>query len=395
MPALYRLNALQVKQAGPGKHEDGGGLRLVKRKDGGGQWVLRIMIHGRRREMGLGSIQDVTLKEARAEADKWRSYARKGGDPITERDRESREARGTGNTFAEIAEDAFEARKASLKGDGKAGRWFSPIAVHILPKIGKTPVSQIDQRLIRDTLAPIWQDKPSAAAKAAARMSIILRHAAALGLDVDLQAVAKAKALLGAQRHIVQNTPSVPWQDVPRFYASLDDGSITHNSLRLLILTATRSGPLRNLELSEIDGDVWTIPAAKMKGGVKATEPFRVPLSPEALRVIDAARPFAHDGFLFPSVRKGVISDATWTRLMDRRGMVERPHGFRSSFRTWASEAANVPRDVAEKCLAHVIAGKVEAAYWRSDMLEQRRVVMDRWADHLTGGTGQLVRLNK
>lgn len=393
MPALYRLSALSVKNAAPGKHEDGGGLRLIKRPDGGGQWVLRIMIHGRRREMGLGSIQDVSLREVRAEADRWRSYARKGGDPIAERDRERREARALGNTFAEIARDAFEARKASLKGDGKAGRWFSPVEVHVLPKIGRTPVSQIDQRLIRDTLAPIWQDKPSAASKAAARIAIILRHAAALGLEVDLQATDKAKALLGAQRHVVQKTPSVPWQDVPAFYASLADGTITHLSLRLLILTAMRSGPLRHLHLDEIDGDAWTIPAAKMKGGVRATDDFRVPLSAEALRVIDAARPFARDGFLFPSARKGVISDATWTRMMDRRGLNARPHGFRSSFRTWAAEATNTPREVAETALAHVIGGKVERSYMRSDFLEQRRVLMQRWADHVSGGTGQLVRL--
>jgi integrase len=150
--------------------------------------------------------------------------------------------------------------------------------------------------------------------KALNRLGICLKHAAALGLDVDLQATDKARALLGKQRHRPENVPALPWQEVPTFYQSLSDGSVTHLALRLLILTGVRSGPLRHLREEQIDGDVWTIPGEMMKGRRDATADFRVPLASEAQKVIDQARPLARNGFLFPSIRKGVISDATMSQ---------------------------------------------------------------------------------
>ena len=152
-----------------------------------------------------------------------------------------------------------------------------------------------------------------------------------------------------------------------------------------------RSRPLRFLHLDQIDGDIWTIPAEQMKGRINATSEFRVPLSTEAQTVIGLARPYERDGFLFPNVRKGVISDATMSRLMERREMDARPHGFRTSLRTWLAEATDAPHEVAETCLGHVVGGSVERAYRRTDFLEQRRALMERWADHVTGGSGQLL----
>lgn len=384
--ALNKLSAAFVKHAAEGKHSDGGGLWLFQRADGGAQWILRVTVHGRRREMGLGSLMHVSLKEARQQADKWRALARQGKDPIKERERERREAERNMHLLGDIARDCFETRKAELKGDGKAGRWFSPLELHILPKLGKVPVAEIDQRDIRDALSPIWHTKAATAKKAIERLSVCMQHAAALGLDVDLQAVAKARALLGAQRHKVQHTAFVPWQDVPAFYASLEPDTITHLALKLLILTiGPRSKPVRFLHLDQIDGDIWTVPADMMKGTQSTANEFRVPLSRQALDVIDCAKPYARDGYLFPSVRKGVISDATMSRLMERRGMDARPHGFRSSFRTWCSEAVNAPWEIAETCLAHSTGGKVERSYKRTDFLEQRRDLMQRWADFVDG----------
>ena len=229
--------------------------------------------------------------------------------------------------------------------------------------------------------------------KALNRLGIVLRHAAALGLDVDLQATEKAKALLGKSRHKVENIPAVAWPDVPAFYASLAEPSITHLALRLLILTGSRSGPIRNIRLDEIDGGVWTIKGEAMKGRLGKTSDFRVPLSDEALRVIDLARPFARNGFLFPSARKGVISDATMSRLMERRGMAERPHGFRSSLRTWLAEATDAPYEVAETVLAHVSGTTTARVYYRTDVLDQRLILMQCWADFVTGASGQVVQL--
>ena len=393
--ALNKLNAPKVRTCAPGKYSDGGGLWLIKREDGGGQWVLRVTIHGRRREMGLGSASEVSLKEARESAEKWRGKVRNNQDPIKERERERREAARNLHVLIDVANDAFESRKAELKGDGIAGRWFSPLRLYVLPKLGKVPVADIDQNDIRDVLQPIWHSKADTARKALNRLGICLKHGAALGLDVDLQATDKAAALLGKQRHKVQNVPSVPWREVPAFYESLSDGTVTHLALRLLILSGVRSGPLRFLTEGQIDGDVWTIPGDAMKGRKDATADYRVPLSREALAVLEQARRHARDGFMFPSVRKGVISDATMSRLMERSEMAARPHGFRSSLRDWIAETTDTPFEVAEMCIAHVVGGSVERAYRRTDYLEQRRVVMARWGQHVAGQTGHILHLVK
>ena len=195
--SLNKLTSVQVKNAGPGKHSDGGGLWLHKRPDGGAQWFFRFTVHSRRREMGFGSASQVSLKEARDEADRSRALVRANLDPIKERERKRREAASSLHLLSEIALDAFESRKAELKGDGVAGRWFSPLEIHILPKLGKVPVIDIDQKDIRDTLAPIWHDKADTARKAINRLSICMKHAAALELEVDLSGYRKGSGLAG------------------------------------------------------------------------------------------------------------------------------------------------------------------------------------------------------
>lgn len=393
MAALHRLSVKTVETKPPGKHADGGGLWLHRRADGGGQWFLRVVVHGRRREMGLGGVDDLTLAEVREEAAKWRKLAKAGSDPIKVREKERRDAARNLHILDDVALDAYESRKAELKDDGKAGRWFTPLSLHVLPKLGKLPVADIDQLDIRNTLAPIWHTKADTARKAMNRLSIVMKHAAALGLEVDLQAVEKAKALLGKTRHQPQHIPSLHWQDVPEFYASLDECSVTHLALRLLILTGVRSKPLRRIRLDQIEGDIWTVPAEDMKGRKGATTDFRVPLSKEALRVVEEASQFATDGQLFPSVRRGVISDATLSRLMQRRGMEARPHGFRTSLRTWLADCTDAPYEVAETVIAHAVGNKVERTYRRTDFLEQRRVLMGRWANHCGEQSSAIIRL--
>lgn len=394
MRARDKLSAMKVQKAGPGKYNDGAGLWLFKREDGGAQWVLRFTVHGRRREMGIGSLADVSLKEAREAAEKWRAVVREGKDPIKERERERREKHRIDNTLEAVALDAFESRKSQLKDDGKAGRWFSPLRLHVIPKLGKVPVEDIDQQDIKMTLAPLWHVKADVARKAMDRLNIVLRHGAALGLDVDLQAVAKAKALLGQSRHTPKNIEAMPWREVPAFYETLAEPTITHLALRLLILTGARSRPIRFLRAEHIFGDVWTIPAELMKGAAGKTTDFRIPLSTEAQRVVELAMPHARDGFLFPSVRKGVISDATMSRLMERRELRARPHGFRSSLRTWLAEVSGAPYEVAETVLAHTVGTSTQRAYSRTDYMDLRRPLMERWALHVTGQTaGQVVRM--
>jgi integrase len=393
MRASNRLSSQFVKTAPVGKHCDGAGLWLVKRDDGGAQWVLRVTVHGRRREMGLGGFPALGLADARKVAERWRNVASAGRDPVKEREAEERAARREDISLAVMTADAFESRKAELKGDGTAGRWLSPLTLHVLPKLGRVPVTDLDQRDIRDTLAPLWHLKADTARKAMNRLSIVMKYAAALGLDVDLQATEKAKALLGKSRHVPKNIPAMAWADVPGFYASLEEPTLTHLALRLLMLTGVRSNPLRNIRLDQIEGDVWTVPAEAMKGRKGATEAFRVPLSCEAQRMIDLARPHARNGFLFSNARQGVISDMTLSRMMERRGLDARPHGFRTSLRTWLAETTDAPHEVAETMLGHLVDGGVVRAYRRTDYLEQRAKLMDRWADHVTGGAGQVVKL--
>ncbi len=339
--------------------------------------------------MGLGALSAVSLKEAREEAEKWRAVARQGKDPIKERERIRREAAKADHTLTVVAKEAFAARQAELKDDGKAGRWFSPLELHVLPKLGNVPIEEIDQQDIKNTLAPIWHSKGETAKKAMNRLGIVFRHGAAMGLDVDLQATMKAKALLGKSRQVRKNIPAMPWGEVPAFYESLDNGSVTNLAFRLLILTAVRSRPLRFIHLDELHGETWVIPEDKMKSGKE----FHVPLSSEAQRIIEQAMAFEKDGHLFPNVKKGVISDATMSRLMERQELEARPHGFRSSFRTWCAEATDTPREVAEMALAHETGSKVERTYRRTDFLEQRRVLMERWAQHVTGQRAEVVQL--
>ncbi len=396
MPTVSnKLSPASLDSLPAGRHSDGDGLWLYKRETGSAKWVLRVFVYGSRKEMGLGAYKSkgrgVSLSAARKEAAKWRAVTASGLNPIAERDRLRREAERNLHSLLDVTADAFESRKAELKGDGKAGRWLSPLEQHILPKLGRVPVSEITQVEIRNALAPIWHTKADTARKAMNRIGLVLKHAAALGLDVDLQATDKARALLGKSRHKPTSIPSMPWQEVPQFYATLNNGGTTHLALRLLILTGLRSAPVRFARLEQIQGDVWTVPGEIMKGKRDQTPDFRVPLSTDAQEVVESARMLSRDGYLFPSVRKGVISDATMSSYMKRNGFEARPHGFRSSFRNWAEEVAGATELVAETSLAHVVGGAVQRAYRTTDVLEKRRLLMQRWADHVAGRSGKVL----
>ncbi|WP_208435819.1 tyrosine-type recombinase/integrase [Bartonella phoceensis] len=386
MALMNRLNARSVATLEAGKYNDGAGLLLHKRKDGGAQWILRYTLHGRRREMGLGALRDVSLKQARELATGWRSVLREGRDPIKERNKQKREAISNLHYLKDIAVDAFESRKAELKNDGKDGDWFLPLRLHILPKLGCLPVSEITQTEIRNTIAPIWHTKAVTARRALIRLNLCLKHAAALGLDVDLQAVTKAQALLGKQRHKIKNLPAMDWKDVPAFYKTLcQTTNPTQLALRLLILTGVRTNPLRHIREDQIDGDIWTIPAENMKGKRDATKEFRVPLSTEALKVIEQARPLSRNRFLFYTRSRGPLGDTCMTKYMKTTGLEACPHGFRSSLRNWLAETTDAPYEVTETILSHTVGGQVERAYRRTEYLEQRRVYMDKWAAYVTG----------
>ena len=379
-----RLSAAFIKSAKSGKHCDGAGLWLHKRADGGAQWFLRFDRFGKRCEMGLGGFPRVSLKQARDLAETARSQLAAGIDPVKERRRLKREALQSANSFAHMAHEAFDARKSELKGDGKNGRWFTPLALHVLPKLGSVPVEELTPRDLRDCIGPLWHEKADTARKALNRTNIVIRHAAALGLDVDIGLAEKTKLLLGKTRHVVKHIPAMPWQKAPAFYQSLDNRSLPQLALRLLMLTGLRSHPVRYAHLDEIDGDIWTIPGEQMKGLKGKTPSFRVPLTPEALHVIELASQQQRDGYIFPGVKRGVISDASMARLVERRGLRARPHGFRSTLRVWLTESQQASREVAETIIAHQTGSIVERSYNRTDMIEQRRRLLASWAEFLS-----------
>ncbi len=373
---------------GAGKYNDGAGLLLHKRKDGGAQWLYRYTIHGRRREMGLGALRDVSLKQARELATGWRAVLREGRDPIKEREKQKREAISNLHYLKDIALDTFETRKAELKGDGKNGKWFTPLRLHILPKLGCLPVSEITQTEIRNTLSPIWHTKAVIAQTALIRLNLYLKHAAALGLDVDLQATEKARSLLGKQRHKVINRPAMDWRDVPAFYQTLCQKiTMTQLALRLLILTGVRTNPLRHIHKDQVEGNIWTIPAENMKGKRDATTEFRVSLSTEALEVLKQARLLSRNDFFFSATGRGPLAEKCMAQYMRDNKLEACPHGFRSSLRDWLAETTDAPYEVAETILSHTVGGQVERSYRRTDYLEQRRVYMDKWAAYVTGQT--------
>ena len=393
MVALNKLTEVKIRNASKGKHQDGAGLIL--RVTASKQWIFRFTMHSKRSEMGLGAYPNVSLKQARNLATTYRKMVADGINPIAQRNKAKIEASEARPTLDAMTAEAFEAHKRTLVDDGNAGRWLSPLRLHILPTLGSIPIEEITQQHIHTAMKPIWLKKAETARKALTRLKRVMQFAAASGLDVDMQATMKAKALLGAQGDVQKHIASVPWQELPTFYKSLG-ATMTELALKLTILTALRSGAIRHLRYEYIENDILTVPAELMKGNRGKKIEFRLPLSKEALEVIDQLKPFERDGdgYLFPSVRKGVISDATMARHMERKGMLERPHGFRSSFRMWCAEATDTPREIAETALSHVIGSKVERAYNRSDYLERRKVLMQRWAGYCSNTESKVIPLH-
>lgn len=385
----HKLTSTRVKSAPAGKYADGGGLYLRKRNKDAGFWFHNYTFAGRRREMGLGSFLDTSLAEAREAANANRALIKSGKDPISEKRARKTELGKDALSLEQIASKAFEARRSELKGKNKNGRWLGPLQVHVFPKWGSMPIEQVNQGHIQRMLEPIWHSKADTARKCLYRINIALKYGAAMGLDVDLQAIMKARHLLGAQDHTVRHIPSLPWRETPAYYASLKEPSITNLAMRLLILTGHRLSPIRHARLNEIRGNLWTVNGDKLKGRAGKTPDFTVVLSSEALKVIELAKPFERSGYLFPNTKGGVISDMALSMMMRRAGMDARPHGFRATFQNWAEEVHDVDFRTAEKLLQHKTQGDQahQIAYRRelSSLLEKRRPIYEAWGRFLVG----------
>lgn len=384
---MAKLFNATIQKAPDGKLQDGRGLLLVK-KGATGKWVYRYSLHGKRREMGLGSWLVVTLAEARRQRDRWSLVLSSGKDPIDVREAEIENQKAEADrhdpTFSDLVDLVFEARKATLRGDGERGRWRSPLDLYMIPALGKKPGSQITQRDVVDALKPIWKSKPPTAEKAIQRTKIVLRSAKRMGFPTDPDIIENAKEILGAVHHEVQHMRSVDWQDIPALYESLP-ATVGGDCNRWIILTLVRMEAARAARVSEIDFETatWTVPADRVKGQKGKVSDFRVPLSQPLIDMALHRREMGID-FIFPGVReKTAISNAAVEKTLRTMDAPGTPHGFRTSFRTWVQETEACGYEVAEMVLGHRIGGIVERTYARSDLLEQRRAVMKNWAGYV------------
>ena len=404
---MAKLASNILSTATPGKYSDGAGLYLlIKGRDehrrAKGSWVFRYTFRGQRYEMGLGSVQTLSLARARSECERWRNLMNDRRDPVNPIDEKHRlEAEALHGrsppTLAEVAPLAFEAIKGSLKEDGKAGRWFSPLRLYVLPELGALKIEDIHQRDIERALKPIWKTKAPTATKALHRLGAVMKHGAAMGLDVNLNAIPNAKQLLGHSGHVVKHHPALSWQDIPQFYQSLDPDNMVQRALMFYILSGggARLKPLRLARFDQIANGVWTVEGEIMKGMRGRTEDFRVPVTSEMQRLVDMSLADATGGYLFPSprAREGremVISDQAIEDIMRSRekewnwAEPYRPQGLRATFRSWTSHIDPSLYAVGETALAHKVGGKVERTYDRNDLLDKRREHMECWATFVT-----------
>ena len=377
------LSAAFVRRAPAGRHADGNGLYLfVQPTIGTRSWVQRLVIRGRRREMGLGAAGLVSLAEAREQALANRKLARSGGDPLSEK----RRAEGV-PTFAEAAERVLEQKRGGWRGRCHVHNWWRSMERYVFPRIGSRPVSQVNTADVLEILTPIWHDKAETARAVRQRIRSVIEWAIAMDLRSD-NPCDRVLPILGPQNDIVTHRQALPHRDVAAAIETVRTSGSGQPAVKLafelLVLTAARSGEVRLATWDEIDtaGAVWTVPAARMK----AKREHRVPLSRRALEILDAARALGDGrGLVFPMRSGRPIAPSTLPKMLQQHKIAAVAHGFRSSFRDWAAEETDHPREVIEAALAHVVQNEVEAAYARSDLFERRRRLMDDWAEYLAG----------
>ena len=371
----------------PGRHGDGGGLYLNVAKGGSKSWVQRIAIDGRRRDVGLGGFPAVSLAKARERASQNQDAIADGRDPVAEK----RTPKPAMPTFREAARACHEIHRPRWRNEKHAANWLATLERHAMPKLGQLPVDRITRADVLAVLTPIWGTRQETARRVRQRIRAVMRWAVAQGHRDDNPAGEGIDGALPPMPAIRAHFRALP--------LSRGAGGAGEPSWRprrewrpktcfeFLVLTAARSGEARGATWGEIDLDagLWTIPAERMKGGVD----HRVPLSEAAIAALEEAAPLRDEsGLVFPSPVGGrQLSDMTLTKILRTVGLAERAtvHGFRSSFRDWAAECTNASYAAMELSLAHHVGNAVERAYARSDLLEQRRALMDQWAEYVVG----------
>jgi integrase len=368
----------------PGRHAVGFGCYLQISGDNGRSWVFRYQRGGRGRHIGLGSVAEVSLAQARDKALHYRRMLRDQGiDPLANRAamraKESLDA-AKAITFKECAERYIAGHEAAWRSPVHRTQWPNTLARYVYPVFGNLPVSAIDTALVTKALETIWSEKPETANRVRGRIESILDWAKARSyragenparwkghLDNLFPARSKVKKII--------HHPALPYEQLPPFMATLRarDG-LAAKALEFTILTAGRTSEVLGARWDEISGDVWIVPAERMKSGRE----HRVPLSKQAVAILNALP--RESEFVFPSRGKSLSNMAMLVTLRRMKRSDLTAHGFRSTFRDWCAERTNYPSEVAEMALAHAVSDKVEAAYRRGDLFEKRARLMNEWA---------------
>ncbi len=379
MAKSTRLTAAFVKSAKPGRYGDGNNLYL--KVDTGKRWLFLFRLDGRSREMGLGSAHAVTLAEARDLAAEAKRLVSRGIDPIEERKRAS----ARGKTFGAVADEFIETKGSAWRNPKHRQQWTNTLKAYA-ESLRDMPVADITTTHVLDVLKPIWSDKPETASRVRGRIENILDAAKAQGLRTGENPAAwrgnlahllsrRAKLTRGHQR-------ALPYSEMPDFWNELCGRSGTAAmALRFTILTAARTNEVLGATWSEVNltDTIWTVPAERMKGG----KPHRVPLAAEAVSILEEMQALSGT-YVFPaSGANQRLSSAAMSAVLKRMKVDATVHGFRSTFRDWAGDTTDHPREVIEAALAHQIGSGVERAYRRGDALEKRSLLLEEWSTYI------------
>lgn len=385
-------NKQGIKHLESGTYADGGGLYLQVDEGGSRSWLLRTMVQGKRRWMGLGGYPVVSLAEARDDALTYRKVAKQGGDPFAERDKN----KTTAPTFEQAARTVHGEHSAAWRNVKHRDQWINTLAEYAFPVFGDKRVDLVDSADLLTALAPIWLTKPETARRVRQRVGAVLDWAKAKTFRSADNPVREISKALPKQSDRASHHAALPYAEVPEFIIRLREAStseVVKLALEFLILTATRTSEVLGAKWAEINLDKaeWTIPDERMK----AQRDHRVPLSPRCVAVLRRAKEVSGDSeYVFALSRKR-LSGMVFLMLLRRMKLEFTVHGFRSSFKDWASEQTNFPNDVSEAALAHTVKSATEASYKRTDFFDKRRKLMETWAGYLKNTSGKVVSLRR
>ena len=406
MTTWNKLTAVKIKKLKErGSYHDGGGLYLYVSKGGAKHWVYRFMLNKRRREMGLGSLDDFSIAEAREQRDTQRKLTKQGIDPIEHRKAqraaqllEDAKAERERITFQQCAEACIKAKTPEWKNAKHAQQWTNTLTTYAFPIIGQLPVASVDQAAVLTCLKPIWTTKTETATRVRQRIETVLNYGKAKGYrEGDNPAAWKGglEPVLPKPNKLknVQHHEALPYDKLPAFMSQLKaQAGQGAQALRFTILTAARTGEVIGAQWQEIDFEkrLWIIPKERMKAGYE----HRIALSKAAIGLLkNLPRISEH---IFPGQKQGKhISNVTMLKTLERMKRDDLTvHGFRSTFRDWIAEKTNYPARMAETALAHQLKDETERAYQRGDLLEKRAAMMEAWARYCDIHKGKIVKLH-